>query len=94
MTESKKLIKLILNKLIRANIWGGKHIPLHYIKNGIPEYFRNSNHGRKEFEKAIKQMINNNWILMGKKKTGKGVDYHISLNPSKASEIRKLFEED
>lgn len=29
--EIKVLKKLILQKLIRANIWGGKHTPLDFV---------------------------------------------------------------
>tara|TARA_Y100000034_G_C6673059_1_gene295597 strand:- start:38 stop:322 length:285 start_codon:yes stop_codon:yes gene_type:complete len=92
MGQLEKLKKLILNKLIRANVWGGKHIPLYYVRNGIPENYRNSNQGKKEMERAIKEMVNEGWIVIQKKATGGGIDGHVSLNQKKVREIKGFLE--
>jgi hypothetical protein len=46
------------------------------------------------FNKEYKQFINNGILIRVKKKTGKGNDWHISLNPKKLGVIYNgLFEE-
>lgn len=92
MEEVDILKKIILQKLIRANIWGGKHTPIDFIIKGIPENYRNTHKGQKTFEKALKKLTNNEWIIIVKKKTGKGSDDHISLNPRMVSEIKDFVE--
>jgi len=92
MREEEVLKKLILQKLIRANVWGGKHTPFHFVKRGIPEHYRNTHKGRKNLEKAIKELINHEWIIILIKRTGKGSEDHISLNPRKVSEIKQFLE--
>jgi len=92
MEEVKQIKKLILLKLVRSNIWGGKHTPFDFIKNGIPQHYRNTHKGQKVLEEIIKELINNEWIILTAKRTGKGSDDHISLNPRKVSEIRQFLE--
>jgi len=84
--------KLILQKLIRANIWGGKHIPIDFVLNGIPEHFRRTHQGKKEISKVLKELINNELIIILIKRTGKDSSEHISLNPRKVSEIKSFLE--
>lgn len=53
--EAKAVLKkLIVKKLIRANVWGGKSTPLDFVVKGIPEHFRNTPKGKKAFENGIK----------------------------------------
>ena len=92
MSEIKILKKLVLQKLIRSNIWGGKHTPLDFVKKGIPEHYRNTPKGKKLIEKALKELTNDSWIIISIKKTGRGTDNHISLNPRKTSEIKEFLE--
>jgi hypothetical protein len=42
---------------------------------------------RSEFDKAYKEIINQGLILRMKKRTGKGSDWHISINPKKIKEV-------
>ena len=58
------LKRMILQKLIRSNIWGGKHIPLDFILKGIPEHFRRTHQGKKEIDQALKELRNDEWILL------------------------------
>ena len=91
MNELVILKILILQKLIRSNTWGGKHTPLDFIAKGIPEHYRNTHKGKKVFEKALKELKNDGWIVILSKKTGKGSGDHISLNPRKVEEIKQFL---
>ncbi len=84
--------RLILEKLIRANIWGGKHTPLDFVTKGIPEHYRNTHKGMKVIDRVLKELANDEWIIILAKRTGKGSDEHISLNPRKVGEIKPWLE--
>lgn len=86
------LKRMIIQKLIRANVWGGKHMPVAFVRKSIPEHYRNTHQGQKELEKTFKLLLNDGWIILLLKKTGKGADAHISLNPRKVSEITQFIE--
>ncbi|MBU2638189.1 MAG: hypothetical protein KJ955_04400 [Nanoarchaeota archaeon] len=92
MAEAESLKRLILQKLIRSNIWGGKHTSLDFIIKGVPEHYRNTHKGKKAVEGALKELMNEEWVIITVKKTGKGSDSHVSLNPRKVSEIRQFLE--
>ncbi len=91
MEEIGVLKKLILQKLIRANVWGGKHTPLDFVIKGVPEHYRNTHKGKKAVEKALKELTNDEWVIILSKRTGKGSDDHISLNPRKVNEIKQFL---
>lgn len=86
------LKRIILQKLVRANMWGGKHTPMDFVKKGIPEHYRNTHKGQKAIDEAFKELINDGWVILTLKKTGKGADEHVSLNSKKVSEIRQFME--
>ena len=92
MNETADIKRLILNKLTRARMWGGKHTPLDFVTKGIPEHFRNTHKGMKIVERVLKGLTNDEWIILLAKRTGKGSDEHLSLNPRKVSEIRQFLE--
>lgn len=92
MDEEETLKKLILQKLVRSNMWGGKHTPLDFVRKGIPEHYRNTHQGRKALEAALKQLINMGWVMIIAKRTGRGSDEHITLNPRKVAEIKQFLE--
>ena len=92
MEEEDVLKRLILQKLIRGTVWGGKHTPLDFVLKGIPEHYRNTHKGQRAVEKALKELINNEWIIILAKRTGGGSDDHISLNPRKMSEIKQFLQ--
>jgi len=85
------LKKLMLQKLVRSNMWGGRHTPLNYVTKGIPEHYRNTHKGIKAVEHTLKELINDEWILVLAKRTGKVSDDHISLNSRKVSEIKQFL---
>ena len=91
MEETDTIKKLILQKLVRSNTWGGKHTPIDFIVKGVPEHYRNTHRGRKSIEKVLKYLANDGWIILLAKRTGKGSDEHISLNPRKVSEIKQFL---
>ena len=91
MEEVESVKKLILQRLIRSNIWGGKHIPLNFVYKCLPGHYKN-NQGKKLVEKALKELTNLSFVIILPKKTGKGVDDHISLNSRKVSEIKQFLE--
>ncbi len=92
MDEVKIIKKLVLQKLIRGNVWGGKHTPLDFVKKGIPEHYGNTHKGQRVFDEMLKELMNEEWIITLVKRTGKGGDKHISLNPRKVSEIKQFLE--
>ncbi len=91
--EEVNLQQLILRKLVRGNVWGGKHTPLDFIRKGIPEHYRNTHQGKKALEHVLKELVNNELIFIVTKRTGKGTDEHVSLNPRKVGEIKQLLQE-
>jgi len=93
MDEAAVLKKTILQKLVRTNIWGGKHTPLDFVKKGIPEHYRNTHKGNKALESVLKDLVNDGWMIILAKRTGKGSDSHVSLNPRKVSEIKQFLEQ-
>lgn len=40
----------------------------------------------------MKELINAEWVILAPKRTGKGSNEHISLNPRKVSEIKQFLE--
>lgn len=93
MEETDVLKKLILQKLIRGNIWGGKHTPVDFIIKGVPEHYRNTHQGKRAVEKAFKALANDELIIILSKRTGRGSDDHVSLNPRKVGEIKQFLQE-
>ena len=80
----KKIILFLMNK----KYVGGKHFPENKLITSRTKY-----HGSeevREFEKEYKEFVNNLFLLKLKKKTGKGSEFHISINPRK---IKEIFEE-
>ncbi len=73
-------------------MWGGKHTPLDFVVKGVPEHYRMTPSGRREVEKAIKELMNAEWIIITVKRTGKGASEHLSLNPRQVGGIRRFLE--
>ncbi len=85
--ETDAIKRLILEKLIRGNIWGRKHTPLDFVTNGMPEHYHNTHKGMKVIDKVLKELTNDEWIIIVAKRTGKGSDKHLPLNPRKKSNL-------
>ncbi len=86
------LKRIVLQKLVRSNFWGGKHTPVDFVLKGLPEHYRNTHKGKKAIEKALKELENSEWIIILSKRTGRSSADHVSLNPRKVSEIRQFLE--
>lgn len=93
MGEITILKRVILQKLVRGNIWGGKHTPFDFVRKGVPEHYRNTPKGQRFLDRAVKELMNAEWITIILKRTGKGSEEHVSLNPRKVSEIKQFLEE-
>ena len=91
MDEITAVKKLILNKLTRARMWGGKHTPLDFVLKGLPMQFRMTHVGGKAVQKALKELENDQWVSLMQKRTGKGYDTHVSLNSRKHAEIQSFL---
>jgi hypothetical protein len=78
------LEKIILRKLFRRRIIGGKHTALEHVTASIPKNLHKD--AKKDAEKLIKK------DLIKKKPTGYGL--HISLNPDKLDDILQILEEE
>ncbi len=92
MEDITSLKILILKKLVRGNIWGGKHTPLDFIRKSIPEHYRHTHKGQKALEEALKELENLTWIALVTKRTGKSSEEHLSLNPRMVGEIKQFLE--
>lgn len=81
--EVKAVMRIIIRKLQGMNKWGGAHTALRNIAGGMPTQFSTSPKGKRIIKKAIKQLINNGFML-AKPSTG---EVHVSLNTKKKKEI-------
>ena len=81
--DSEIIKRIILESLITPPRWGGKHTEIRNIKKGFPSNIAASNKGRKLIDKAIKELINEGFLLC-KKSTH---ELHVSLNPRMKKEI-------
>lgn len=79
----KALIRLMLGK----EKIGGAHIPEDKVLNRIIKWSNKDE--RREFDKEYQAAINEGLIMRIKKRTGKGSDWHISLNPR---ELKTIYE--
>lgn len=69
---------------------GGVHTPLDRVKSCIELH---SKQDKKEFEEAVRELVKDAWIFVMNKRTGKGSDIHLSINPRKTNEIMKYLQE-
>ena len=77
------ITKIILRKLYRRRIIGGKHTAVEHLTKGMPR------HAAGFAKDAIKELIKEGFILA--KQTSYGLQ--VSLNPEKIDEISKIIEE-
>lgn len=85
--DSNIIKRIILESLITPPRWGGKHTEIRNIKKGFPSNVSSSKEGQKLIDKAIKELVNDGWLLC-KKSTG---ELHVSLNPHMKREIMELI---
>ena len=78
----------MLKEMIVSHYIGGRHIPEDRLI--IRRLKLMNKHFQKEFYSEYHEYINRGFFIRLKKKTGKGTDYHISLDPGFIAEIREL----
>ena len=84
-----KAIEALLSSLLNKRKIGGSHTPEN--KAVMPKTKWLSDGERKEFENEYRNLLNQGVLLRMKKRTGKGDDWHISLNPRKLREIYDIL---
>ncbi len=84
-----KALKELLVHLLNRNYVGGKHTPEDKV---LKFKARNMNREEtREFYREYRLLLNQELLLKIKKRTGKGSDWHISLNPRKLCEVHELM---
>jgi len=89
--EIKDVKTVILRTLIQKRKVGGAHTPLDNITHNLPDDLLHDKKGQKIIDEAVKELVNSNFVIVLKKKTGKGSDLHISLNPRAIKEISEFL---
>ena len=79
-----KSLRILLLYMLTRKIIGAKHMPEYRIVKSVLK-----NQKEKMFDKEYKKIINEGLIIRLKKRTGKGSDWHVSINPRKIKEIMK-----
>ena len=81
-TFTMNLKKIILRKLYRRRIIGGKHTAVEHLTKGLPKHIAG------EAKEAVNELIKEGFILS--KPTSYGLQ--VSLNPEKIGEIENIIE--
>lgn len=84
-----RALKAILLFLLNHRYFGNKHAVEKRIIISKTRFI--SRQEKREFEKEYREMLNQGIIIRLKKRTGKGSDWHVSLNPGKISELNRLL---
>ena len=84
--------KAVLQRLLIGNYIGAKHRPEQKVLKRAT--IRLDKDAIKIFQHEYRLMLNQSWLIRLKKRTGKGSDWHISLNPKKLQEIKDSIEGD
>ena len=86
-TEIRRAQEFILRELIKKRKIGGAHTPLDNITKNLPDEFLHQRQAAKVIERAVKELVNSGMAIILQKRTGKGSDEHISINPRAWKEI-------
>lgn len=93
MKDIEKEVKLImwyfLIRLENMKKWGGAHSELSRVIKSLPSQLAETAKGKKSIKKAIKNLVNLDFIGIYKK-TGED---HTSLNPRKKGEIKEFIKQ-
>ena len=84
-------LRAVMLFLLNRRYIGGKHFPEKNIVKAKTRYLQKKE--MRDFEKEYKEVVNAVFLLRSKKRTGKGSDWHISLNPNKLKELLEMLEE-
>ena len=83
-------LKAIITTMLSKRYIGGKHTPEERLLNSKTRLLQKEEY--RDFERGYKEMINMQMILRIQKRTGKGSDWHISLNPRRLKEVYEMIE--
>jgi len=83
-------LKAIITFMLSKKYIGGKHTPEEKLINSKTKWLQKED--LNNFKKEYRNIINGQLILRMKKRTGKGSDWHISLNPRKLKELNEMIE--
>ena len=83
------VLKDIIITMLSKKYIGGKHTPEEKLLNSKTKWLQKEDY--RNFEKEYNVLINNQSILRTKKRTGKGSDWHIALNPRKLKELYEMI---
>ena len=76
MDDLSTVKRIILDSLITPPRWGGKHTDVRNLRKGFPTNITSTKEGQKLIDKAIKELINDGWLL-SKKSTGEITSHSI-----------------
>jgi len=82
-------LKAIITIMLSKKIIGSKHTPEDKLIKSKTQWLSKEEYN--EFDKEYRKAINEQLILKIKKRTGKGSDWHISLNPRKLKELYEMI---
>lgn len=83
------VLKSIITSMLNKKVIGGKHTPEGKLITSKTRWLKKEEYN--EFNKEYRDAINSQLILKIKKRTGKGSDWHISLNPRKLKELYEMI---
>lgn len=79
--------RIILKDLMDLGKIGGAHTVIFNLAKGLSNDIICSKKGKKAFKKAVKELIQNQFLL-AKPSTG---EIHVSINPRKIKEIKEFL---
>ncbi|MFH0874427.1 MAG: hypothetical protein V1859_00685 [archaeon] len=82
-------LRSIILTMLNKHIIGGKHIPENIIIKSKTKWMNSSE--RNIFQKEFDDLIKQEFFIRLKKRSGKGSDWHISLNPGRLNELKLIM---
>ncbi len=82
-----KLKGFILEYLIKKGKFGGAHTPIDNVLHNMPSRLLHNKKSMKAVDVAIKELANIGWVIVMKKRTGKGAGLHMAINPRHIKDI-------
>ena len=83
-------LKALITFMLSKKYIGGKHTQEDRLVKSKTKWLQQPDCS--DFKKEYKQMLTDQYFIRLKKRTGKGYDWHISLNPRKLKQLYTLLE--
>ena len=87
-----ELLRKLLDLMYNKHLIGNKHIPEKLLMVSKIKHLNKTEQNL--FYEEYAYLIKKEFFFRLKKKTGKGSDWHISLNPEKIDEIKDYIKDD